>query len=41
LEVTDDWAEKMVGSHVDMQRYGGELKAQLDQEPDFSRHISL
>ena len=40
-KVTDDWAEKMVGSHVDMQRYGGELKLNLIKNRIFSPYFTV
>ncbi len=39
--VTDDWADKMVGSHVDMERYGGELKLNLIKNGIFSPYITV
>ncbi len=40
-KVTDDWAEKMVGSHVNMYRYGGELKLNLIKNRIFSPYITV
>ncbi len=40
-KVTDDWADKMVGSHVEMERYGGELKLNLIKNQIFSPFITL
>jgi hypothetical protein len=40
-KVTDDWADKMVGSHVDMERYGGELKLNLIKNQIFSPFITV
>jgi opacity protein-like surface antigen len=40
-KVTDDWADKMVGSHVEMERYGGELKLNLIKSRIFSPFITM
>lgn len=40
-KVTDDWADKMVVSHVDMERYGGELKLNLIKNQIFSPFITV
>ncbi len=40
-KVTDDWADKMVGSNVEMERYGGELKLNLVKNRIFSPYITV
>lgn len=40
-EVTDNWADKMTNSHVDISRYGGELKFNLVKNRIFAPYITL
>ncbi|MGI6572465.1 MAG: outer membrane beta-barrel protein [Fermentimonas sp.] len=40
-KVTDDWGDKMVGSNVEMERYGGELKLNLVKNRIFSPFITV
>ncbi len=39
-KVTDDWADKMTNSHVDISRYGGELKLNLIKNSLFAPYIT-
>lgn len=39
-KVTDDWADKMTNSHVDISRYGGEMKLNLIKNTLFAPYIT-
>ncbi len=40
-QVTDDWADKMTNSHIDIVRYGGELKFNLMKNRIFAPFITI
>lgn len=40
-EVADNWADKMTNSHVDISRYGGEMKFNLMKSRVFAPYITL
>lgn len=40
-EVTDNWADKMTNSHVNIARYGGEMKFNLMKNRVFAPYITL
>ena len=39
--ITDDWADKMTKSHVDMKRYGGEMKLNMMHSRVFAPYITV